>query len=400
MLHILPANGELKENAAQTLRTELPKVKQRSLNITTKGIFKKLGFSSKWNLRDIFRNKMRTIMGIAGITGCCMLLVCAFGMLDTMNNFIDIQFEKLYNFDYKLTLKSNYTDKEFEELISEYGEYTSQTLGIEIKNEENKEANNIFVDNSKGHVRFLNHKQEYIELESNGIYVTEKLAESKGYKIGDKISWHIYGDDTYYESKIIGFDRDPQNQNIKMTKEYLESIGINYKADTIYTNKDLKDTKEINGVQLIQDKNALEEGMLSMINTMKTMVVLLIIVAAILGGVIIYNLGILSFTEKQYQFATLKVLGFKDKKIKKIYVKQNNWITIISIILGLPLGFYMTDFIFKMALSDTYDFSANIKLFSYIYAIIGTYIVSFIFSKILAKKVNKIDMVTSLKGNE
>ena len=87
-----------------------------------------------------------------------------------------------------------------------------------------------------------------------------------------------------------------------------------------------------------------------MIKTMKTMVVLLIVVSAILGFVIIYNLGILSFSEKQYQFATLKVLGFKDKQIKKIFTKQNSWLTIIAIIIGLPLGFIMTDYIFKTAL--------------------------------------------------
>lgn len=249
-------------------------------------------------------------------------------------------------------------------------------------------------------VRFLNHDAEYIKLSDNGIFVTEKLADLKGYKIGDKISWHIYGEDKYYESQIVGFDRDPQNQNVKMTRKYLESLGIEYKADTIYTDEDLSGNKEIDGVELIQDINALKTGMLNMINTMKTMIILIIVVAAILGGVIIYNLGILSFTEKQYQFATLKVLGFKDKKIKKIYVKQNNWITIVSIVIGLPLGFYMTDFIFKMALSDSYDFSATIKVASYLYATIGTYIVSFVVSKFLAKKVNKIDMVTSLKGNE
>lgn len=84
---------------------------------------------------------------------------------------------------------------------------------------------------------------------------------------------------------------------------------------------------------------------------------------AVLGAVIIYNLGILSFTEKQYQFATLKVLGFKNKKIRRIYVKQNNWITIASIIIGLPLGFYMTNFIFTMAISDSYDMVAFINLF-------------------------------------
>lgn len=153
-------------------------------------------------------------------------------------------------------------------------------------------------------------------------------------------------------------------------------------------------------MEIIQDKQALEDGMNSMINTMKTMIILLIVIASILGGVIIYNLGILSFTEKQYQFATLKMLGFKNSKIKKIYIKQNNWITIISIILGLPLGYYMTSFIFKMALAETYDFSSYIKLLSYIFAIVGTFIVSYIFSKILSKKVDKTDMVTSLKGNE
>lgn len=357
-------------------------------------------FSSKWNIRDIFRNKMRTIMGIAGVTGCCMLLVCAFGMFDTMNSFIDIQFNDLYNFNYKLTLKNDYTQEQLKEINDKYGDCTSQTLGIEIKNGDAKEANTIFVDNSNNYVRFKNHDGDFIKLEDDGVFVTEKLAKTKGYKIGDTISWHVYGEDKYYESKIVGFDRDAQNQNVKMTKKYLESLGIEYKPDAVYTNENINMGTEIDGVEVIQDKNALKEGMTQMIGTMKSMIVLLIVIAAILGGVIIYNLGILSFTEKQYQFATLRVLGFKNKQIRKIYIEQNNWMAIISIILGIPLGFYMTDFIFKMALSDSYDFGAKIELISYIYAIVGTYVVSFVFSKILAKKVDKIDMVTSLKGNE
>ena len=377
----------------------MPNVKQK-LGITTKGFFKKLGFGTKWNIRDILRNKMRTFMGIAGITGCTMLLVCAFGMYDTMNNFIDTQFEKLYNFEYKLSVKSDISKERIDEITNEYGDYSSETLRVEIKDGDKKEGNTIFVDNSQNKIRFINHDGNFIKLSDDGIYVTEKLAETKGYKIGDTVSWHIYGSDTYYESKIVGFDRDPQNQNMKMTKNYLETLGIDYKPDTIYTDKNLEETKEIKGIENIQNKAQIKSGVLSMINTMKTMVVLLIVVASILGGVIIYNLGILSFTEKQYQFATLKVLGFENKKIKKVYIMQNNWITIVSIILGLIFGYYMTDYIFKMALSDTYDFSAKIRLVSYIYAIVGTFIVSIICSKILARKVNKIDMVTSLKGNE
>ena len=395
----ITCRGELKENPAETLRVEMPNVKQK-LGITTKGFFKKLGFGTKWNIRDILRNKMRTFMGIAGITGCAMLLVCAFGMYDTMNNFIDTQFEKLYNFEYKLSVKSDISKERIDEITNKYGESSSEILRVEIKDGDKKEGNTIFVDNSQNKIRFINHDGNFIKLSDDGIYVTEKLAETKGYKIGDTVSWHIYGSDTYYESKIVGFDRDPQNQNMKMTKNYLETLRIDYKPDTIYTDKNLEETKEIKGIENIQNKAQIKSGVLSMINTMKTMVVLLIVVASILGGVIIYNLGILSFTEKQYQFATLKVLGFENKKIKKVYIMQNNWITIVSIILGLIFGYYMTDYLFKMALSDTYDFSAKIRLMSYIYAIVGTFIVSIICSKILARKVNKIDMVTSLKGNE
>ncbi len=395
----ITCRGELKENPAETLRVEMPNVKQK-LGITTKGFFKKLGFGTKWNIRDILRNKMRTFMGIAGITGCTMLLVCAFGMYDTMNNFIDTQFEKLYNFEYKLSVKPDTSKERIDEITNKYGESSSEILRVEIKDGDKKEGNTIFVDNSQNKIRFMNHDGNFINLSDDGIYVTEKLAETKGYKIGDTVSWHIYGSDTYYESKIVGFDRDPQNQNMKMTKKYLETLGIDYKPDTIYADKNLEETKEIKGIENIQNKAQIKSGVLNMVNTMKTMVVLLIVVASILGGVIIYNLGILSFTEKQYQFATLKVLGFENKKIKKVYIMQNNWITIVSIILGLIFGYYMTDYIFKMALSDTYDFSAKIRLVSYIYAIVGTFIVSIICSKILARKVNKIDMVTSLKGNE
>ena len=128
---------------------------------------------------------------------------------------------------------------------------------------------------------------------------------------------------------------------------------------------------------------------------------MLIIVFAIgLGAIIIYNMGILSYSEKQYQFATLKVLGFNDKKIRKIFVQQNNWITILSIIIGLPTGYYMTSWIFKSVIADNYDFSAYINLSTYLIAIIGTILVSIIVSRMLSKKVNKIDMVSSLKANE
>lgn len=387
---------------ADTLRPESPKVKATSLLLTTKGIFKKLNFSTKWNLRDMFRNKARTLTGIVGITGCCMLIVCAFGMLDSLNSFIKLQFEDLYNFSYKLSLKSDISESNLNKLKDKYGSATSQASLIEIKNKDGKnESNNVLITDASNKVRFVDNKGKFIKLDSeDGVYITYKLASTMGYKKGDIITWKIVGSDKYYKSKIVGFNKDPQNQNMTITRGYYEKLGNKYEPDSLYTDKDLSNTKEIDNVLLIQDINSLEEGMSNMLSTMKSMIVLIIFIAIVLGSVIIYNMCVLSYTEKEYQFATLKVLGFRDRQIRKIFIKQNNIIAVISIILGLPAGFYLTDWLYKTAIEESYDFGANISIMTYVYATIGTFLTSYIVSKILSKKINNIDMVTSLKGNE
>ncbi len=90
----------------------------------------------------------------------------------------------------------------------------------------------------------------------------------------------------------------------------------------------------------------------------------------------------------------------KDQKIKNIFIKQNNWIAVVAIIIGMPLCCMLTNWLFKVAIAEHYDFNAYIGIVSYVCAAIGTFVISYIVSKMLAKKISKIDMVTSLKGNE
>lgn len=396
----LSCRSILKESAVEALRLEVPKVKSTKFDLTTKGIFKKASISTRWNLRDVGRNKGRSLMAIVGITGCTMLMLCAFGMMDTMKSYLSWEFDKISNFEYKLSLSNNYTDDQFTNITEKYGNETSESFGIEIKNVDKKETNTLTVNDAPNKLKYTNHNKEYMNLKDDGIYITEKLSEKYGLKVGDEITWHIFGDNNWHSCKIVGLNRDPQNQQLNMTKKYYETLGLTYRADTVYTDENLSNAKTIDGVDTIQSIATLKQGMESMLETTETMVVLLIVVSAILGFVIIYNLGILSFTEKQYQFATLKVLGFKDKQIKKIFVKQNLWLTVAGIVIGLPLGFWMLDYIFKSALGENYDFNAYIKPVSYLYAVVGSLVVSIIVNKVLSRKVKRIDMVTSLKGNE
>lgn len=398
LVTILSSISILKESPADSLRPEAPNAKTKK---SSKCTFNKMSFSTKWNLRDVFRNKIRTIGGIIGITSSCALIVCAFGMLNSINYFIKLQFKDLYNFKYKLSLNENITKEETNELISKYESTSSETLNIEIILNDEKETNNLFVTDAGNYVRFIDENDNFMKIDNErGVYVTRKLASENNLKVGDTIKWKVYGNDKIFESKIVGLNKDPQNQNMTATKGYLESLGITYKPDTLYTNKNLENVDKIDKVDVIKSTEGLEKGMNKMLNTMKSMIVLIIFIAIVLGSVIIYNMGLLSFTEKTHQFATLKVLGFSDRKIKKIFVKQNVWILIISIILGMICGKSLVSYLFAKALDAHYDFNAYIELSTYIISALGTSVVTYLTMKLLSRKINEIDMVSSLKESE
>ena len=390
----------LKEPAAQALRVERPKVRVKENGFTTKKVFNKLSLSTKWNIRDIARSKARTLMAVVGIAGCTMLVVTAFGMLDSMKSYVSWEFDTINNFEYKLSLAYDYTEKQYNEITQKYGDATSQTTAVEFKNKDEIIIKPLTINDSKGLLQVTDHNRKPFTMKDDGIYITEKMSSIHNLKVGDIIEWHIIGSNNWYKTKIVGLNRDPQAQQFNCTKKFFDTLNEEYKADSVYTNEDLEGIKEIAGVNTIQTVKNLEDGMNSMLNMMYSLIALLIVVSIILAIVIIYNLGIMSFSEKGYQFATLKVLGFKYKQIKKIFIKQNIWIGIFAIIIALPLGNYMTDFIFKNAIGDTYDFEAMIKPITFILSALGTFIVIYVVNQLLAKKIKKIDMVTSLKGNE
>ena len=390
----------LKEPAAEALRIERPKVKVKENSFTTKKAFNKLSLSSKWNIRDIVRSKGRTLMAIVGIAGCTMLVVTAFGMLDSMKSYVSWEFDTINNFEYKLSLSTDYTNKQYDDIILKYGNATSQTTGIEFKNNNEIIIKPLTINDTNGLLQVTDHNRNPFKMNDDGLYATEKMSQVNNLKIGDIVEWHIIGSSNWYKTKIVGLNRDPQAQQFNCTKKFFDTLDEKYKADSVYTNEDLSGIKEISGVNTIQTVKNLEDGMNSMLNMMYSLIALLIVVSVILAIVIIYNLGIMSFSEKEYQFATLKVLGYKYKQIKKIFIKQNIWIGIFAIIIALPLGNYMTDYIFKNAIGDTYDFEAMIKPVTFIMSSIGTFVVVYIVNQFLAKKIKKIDMVSSLKGNE
>ena len=185
-----------------------------------------------------------------------------------------------------------------------------------------------------------------------------------------------------------------------MTRETFEHMEHTFAPTAVLCNKsapeNLSDDEEVQTVMNIVEMKA---GFAETMEMMILMIGIMVSGAVILGVVVLYNLGVLSFVEKTREIATLKVLGFKSKSIRGILQKQNIWITSVGIVIGLALGYALLIGICS-TISDSMDLVAKPAMLSYLYAIGGTFIVSISVNFILSGKVKTIDMVDALKGVE
>ena len=148
-----------------------------------------------------------------------------------------------------------------------------------------------------------------------------------------------------------------------------------------------------------QTRSAIIESFDVFMELMVTMVAMLVAAAVILGIVVLYNLGIMSYTERYREMATLKVIGFKDKKIGSLLISQNLWLTVIGVMIGIPIGYGVLDYLLT-ALASEYEMVLVIKPLTYVVSTALTFGVSLLVGLMIARKNKYINMVEALKCAE
>lgn len=379
---------------AESLRPKGPAAFKASIWEKTR-LWARTGFNFQWNFRDVFRSRLRSIMVIIGVGGCGMLLMGAFGLFDSFKDLINWQYEDIYAFETRITPESG---ADTSELTQRYDAELVYEEAIEIRFVDIKEtATLIGTDKDDTMIRYYDNSRTEISLPDKGVSISYKMAETLGVEIGDTISWHIYGETTWYEREIAAIHRVPFGQGIAMTTEVMDDLGLNLTPSYLVTNKRV--SSEDSGVLAVSTIGGLRADYEDMLDMFYTMIVLLVIAATILVVVVLYNLGILSYTERERDMATLKVLGFKTKKLRRIMLTQNLWLAGIGAVLGLPLAMLLLRFMLG-TLSTEMDMMTIIAIPSLIIGIGGTFILSAILSYLFSGQVKRLDMVSALKAVE
>lgn len=393
----------IKQNTTEILRPEQPKINSRKMRFTTSGNFAKLSFTSRWNLRDMLRNRGRMITTVVGISGAIALVVMAFGVYTSMNNFIETEINMINNFENTAMIDADKTEAADMKKIADTFTNNSEQKYIELvdKNNQSFLTTNLFIDNSGGAIKFLNEQRETTELDNTGVNISRKIATEHGLRIGDTIRWRNVGDAKIYEAKITKLIVKQQTQNLTITKDFYESMGEKYTPTTFYlSDNDLAKKEELTKYLNIQSKAVMTDNLKQMLKTILNTLAVLLSLAIFLGIVVFYNMGILSFCEQEIQFATMKVIGFSSAKLSKIFTWQNIFITILSGLIGLPLGLILTNYIYQVSVDDAYDIQTFIPWTVLVLSMLGTLIFSVVLSRFLAVKIHRIDMVKALKTGE
>lgn len=408
----------LREVPANLMRPKAPKSGKKILLERINFIWKKLKFSDKITIRNIFRYKSRVITTVLGIAGCTSLILAGFGLKDSIKDVTDFQFNNIIKYDKLLMTNESINQIDIEkELLNDdkvenFTNVNTQNIKV-LFNDEEQEVTMITPDDfnsiSKS-ISLIDLKTNNIidNISDNSCIISEKTAKLLDIDVGDKISL-LDNDNNKYDINVSYIIKNYINQYLYINKNTYNNLFNNYKINSVLISLKDKDknSKEFdkkyisNGYALtIVDNDDMKNSMNDMLGSIDSIVAILIIAAASLAFVVLYNLSNINISERKREIATLKVLGFYPSEVDKYINRETVLLTILGIGIGLLFGSYLSHFIISTCEPDYIMFDRHVYTLSYFYSLFITVIFTIIVTIVTHFNLKKINMVTSLKNVE
>ena len=385
-----------KEKPSMAIKPKPPKVSNLGFVEKLK-IWKRLSFNFRWNYRDSKRNKLRGLMTIIGVMGCSALLIGAFGMYDGLNDVKSWEYGQITHYDSKLVVNQNASASLIDKAASEVNGDKIMESAIEIKSGDVKKAGSLRVFGDTDLMTPTDVNKNKIEIANDEVSISQKMADMLGVGIGDTITWHITGSNDWVNTTIDKIHGDPFSQGLIMSPDKLEELGLNFTPTSVITSEHVdkvydgfKETTSLEDIEKIWDDT---------VQTMWLIIYVLSLFACVLAIIVLYNLGLLSFTEIEREIATLKVLGFKSRDLRRLMLTQNIVFTAIGFVLGIPLGMYILGLMWKSS-GDSLYIIPRLTVTNVLISAIITFSLSILVNLMFSRKIKKLDMVESLKGRE
>ena len=394
----------LRIKPAEALRPAAPK-KGKKCIFERLPFWKKLSFTSQYNLRDISRAKLRSFMCVIGTAVGMLLMIYAVGCNELLGSMIEINFNRVTVGEYQIKFSEDAKTETVDDMAEELDGEMVMMNQVEVAKEKNapsdkKKKETVTVLEGKNLYNILDLNNQVKKLTPGTIGISRKLADALDVKEGDTIYWHLYTKNTWYEAKVGTIYRSLESQGIAYLREDYEKTGAEYTPSFLMTDdKAAKDKADLDYVTGVNSKSEMQAAYESSMEIMNMMVGMMAVFSILMIVVVLYNSGVLSFHERVKEFATLKVLGLRSSKIRRILSMQNLWLSIIGIIIGAPLGNVSLNAMINTN-GENFDYNLMLAPVDYVIAGIFVMIISMLVSFMFSKRIRKLDMVETLKGVE
>ena len=413
--------ASLKEVPATLMRPKAPKAGRRVLLEKIPFIWKKLSFTSKVTVRNLFRYKKRFFMSVIGIAGSGALLVTAFGLNDSIFGIIEKQFGDIWQMDVQAYVYEAMPLADMQELLGKNpanDDFDSVMFCLdsqmECKNGGRSQSGvHLLGVESAGSMAGrinLHNGGAPVTLDDSGVVVTAKLAETLSIKAGDEINMRTGGEDHFM--RVIGVADNYVYHYVYITAAYYETVfgkAMQYNGFMGNLKDGLTDeTMDAMSTQLLSDSRmytvrtigSIYDSVWDSLSILNYVVLVLILGSGMLTFVVMLNLTNINIGERMRELATLRVLGFYDKEMYAYIFRENNALSVIGAFVGLVFGKIMHLFVIRTCEVDMVMFVRSAKPLSYVYAFALTIVFSLIVNLLMRPKVRAIDMVESLKSAE
>lgn len=415
----LSVNKTLKENTASLLRPKAPKMGKKLFIEKVTPLWKRLSFMNKITARNIFRYKGRMLMTITGVAVCMALMILGFGMKNSMQNIVSIQFGELVHYDMTLILKEDLgvSDlKDNESFVDSHKNVRDRvgvsinSLKLPVKSGYTQDVNLIvdLEEDLDSLVNLVDYKsEEVLDLDDSGVFLTEKISKLAGVKPGDSIILEIDGEDV--EVKVSAIVKNYLAHYIYASPAYMEKVSkkiftINALLLDLYENDsesidDLSKTllENENIISSISTKDA-SEILDNTLNSLDLIIVIIVVVSMLLALVVLYNLTNINVSERIRELSTMKVLGFYNGELTQYVYKETFFLSLIGIFLGMGLGRAIVEFILAAFAPDNILFGDPVYPSAFLISSVFTIFFTLIVMVLMHIKLKNIDMIEALKS--
>lgn len=406
---VLSCRKSLKSMPSELMRPKPPAQGHRILLERIAPLWRRLSFSGKIVTRNLFRNKARMLMGLIGIIGSTALILCGFGLMNSINGMLDKAFNETVRYNVEIKLRTPLATEQLSDIydVLHSAEHVDETMafGVYLYGENGNVQNPYLVvmDEGQKSLDFKDLDGNKVYLPEDGVLLTPRMADTLSVGIGDKLTAERL-DGTLIPLEVANIVDFPVGNEVYMSKTAFSKVSdLPFLVRTLLIDGqefDLNKLKADPRISLVETKEEMRNNMLMVLETLQFFQVILIVFSGLLAFAVMMVLGRMNYYERMRELATLKVLGFYKKEMKRLVLRENIWITVFGLPFGYIVGSLLLRVILQQATTPDLEILPLISVFSIVVGFAFVLAFTMLVNHVMGRKFKNIDMVASLKSVE